>query len=64
MCRRVLDSVRVVVVVDDVKLFCRRREGNVERSFTGSFSQHCEMGRLPALYTWTGRREKDSKCYD
>lgn len=60
--RRVLDGVRVVVVVDDVKVFHRRGEGNVQRSFTGSFGYHGEMGRLTALHTCTGAEtEKSSK---
>lgn len=53
LCRCVLDSLRVVVVIDDVKVFHGRGEGNVQQCFTCSFSQHGEMSRFSALHTWT-----------
>lgn len=55
LCRCVFDSLGVVVVIDHVKVFDGGGEGNIQRCFTSSFSQHCEMSWLTALDTWTGR---------
>lgn len=61
--RCVFDSLGVVVVVDNFKVFNRRGEGNIQRCFTGSFSQRCEMSWFTALHTWSGtRRGKHVKC--
>lgn len=56
--RCVFDSLRVVIVIDDVKVFDGRGEWNIQRCFPSSFSQHCEVSGFTALYTWTGRRKE------
>lgn len=55
LCWCVFDGVGVVVVINDVKVFDGGGEGDIQRRFTSSFSQHCEMSWFTALYTWTGR---------
>lgn len=59
--RSVFDSLGVVVVVDDVKVFDRCGEGNIERRFSSSFGQHGEMSRLPALNTWKEEEEEEEE---
>lgn len=49
--RCVFDSLRVIVVINDVKIFDGGGEGHVHGSFPGSFGQHCEVSWLPAFYT-------------
>lgn len=54
----ILDGMRVVVVVDDVKVsdgvsLASTGELDVHGGLARSFSVHCEMGRFATLHSWT-----------
>ena len=66
LCSRcVFDSVRVVVVVDDVIVqyggaLLGRGEGDVQRSFTGTLREHREVCGFTRLHPWRdGEKVRD-----